>query len=127
VNFVTTYICTYVYTQSAKRELEEELGIADADMFHMFDFLYEDDTTKVDALVPAYARPMAFFIVEIRGVILYCSKKKKKTKKNAILMGVVRPASHYVLTPYLDCRSGERRTGIISRAISRASVCNPRR
>jgi 8-oxo-dGTP pyrophosphatase MutT (NUDIX family) len=56
-----------VYTQSAKRELEEELGIADADMFHMFDFLYEDDTTKVETLVPMNALAMALFILEIRS------------------------------------------------------------
>eukprot|EP00123_Amoebidium_parasiticum_P020083 comp41539_c0_seq1/m.47445 comp41539_c0_seq1/g.47445 ORF comp41539_c0_seq1/g.47445 comp41539_c0_seq1/m.47445 type:complete len:174 (-) comp41539_c0_seq1:21-542(-) len=32
---------------SARRELEEELGINGATLWHMFDFLYEDDKTKV--------------------------------------------------------------------------------
>ena len=45
--------------QSAQRELEEELGITDAPLAHLFDILYEDDLSKVGVhfvLIPAQSR-----------------------------------------------------------------------
>eukprot|EP01135_Chromosphaera_perkinsii_P005564 Nk52_evm113s352 gene=Nk52_evmTU113s352 len=35
------------YQESAQRELNEELGIADVSLEHLFTFLYEDNLTKV--------------------------------------------------------------------------------